>query len=300
MATQFKYDLDSLEWDSAHRHNKEGVYCYCGLDYNDGDPMLQCASCSQLFHWDCVSCLKSKPLRGDSFFRFKCSVCNGGTEEYERDTLSWVQVVYLVLYHLILTEPDKKYFRWRENICATISDNWQNLMPGKAKTATWQNTVAGCLSTHHGLFKSGFDDTQQTGNWTLHAAVEPSQTHFKAAVKSREPRSGKVKAETKKPRKKADASVGSAAEKDILEVLNDSNGSKKSARPRVSFSDDESDNEAKSSKRKAKRRRAELKNLEDDADLLQSFEFFSQLEKKRLGGQTDKPEDLDSDNDDSA
>ncbi|KAJ2384376.1 hypothetical protein GGI05_005028, partial [Coemansia sp. RSA 2603] len=112
--------------------------------------------------------------------------------------------------------------------------------------------------------------------------------------------SGKVKAETKKPRKKADASVGSAAEKDILEVLNDSNGSKKSARPRVSFSDDESDNEAKSSKRKAKRRRAELKNLEDDADLLQSFEFFSQLEKKRLGGQTDKPEDLDSDNDDSA
>ncbi|KAJ2317876.1 hypothetical protein IWW51_005255, partial [Coemansia sp. RSA 2702] len=74
VAKKFKYDLDALEWDDQHRRNKEGVYCYCGLDYNDGDPMLHCEGCQQLFHWadgsvDCVSCLKAKPLRGDIFYR---------------------------------------------------------------------------------------------------------------------------------------------------------------------------------------------------------------------------------------
>ncbi|KAJ2363171.1 hypothetical protein H4S01_004433, partial [Coemansia sp. RSA 2610] len=258
---KFKYDLDALEWDDQHRRNKEGVYCYCGLDYNDGDPMLHCEGCQQLFHWDCVSCLKAKPLRGDIFYRFKCSVCTAGGEEYERDMLSWVQVIYLALYHLSTGDPGKKYFRWRENICATINDNWSSLYPGKSKTATWQNTVAGCLSTHSALFKSGFEDTQQSGNWTLHEVVAPTRERFK----------GPTKAAKRTRRKEA-----TGAEQEILAVLNEGKA-KRGARHRVSFSDDE-DEERRA---RGKRRRQNMKALENDSELLQSVELFTQLERQR-------------------
>ncbi|KAJ2689444.1 hypothetical protein IWW39_001469 [Coemansia spiralis] len=298
MATKFKYNLESLEWDSDHRRNKEAAYCYCGLDYNDGDCMLRCSGCQQLFHWDCVGCLKSKPLYGDSFYRFSCSVCNGGgSEEYKRDTLSWVQVIYVVLYHLIKTEPEKPYFRWRENICATINDNWEGLMPGKAKTATWHNTVAGCLSTHNSMFRSGFDDTQQPGNWTLKEVVEPALAHFKAPTKSRDASSSSKPArrdkaaDAKKLKRKsvsrpAIVEAGSEAEKEILEALGEAQiGSKRSARHRVSFSDDEDSDDSHSRRRgaKAKRRRPDPRILDDDADLLSSLQLYQSLEKQNLG-----------------
>ncbi|KAJ1938419.1 hypothetical protein GGF37_004817, partial [Kickxella alabastrina] len=282
--------LEALEWDAKHMRNKEGVYCYCGLDYTDGDSMVKCQDCKQLFHWDCVPSIKLKPLKGDSFYKFQCSVCNSGNEIYERETISWVQAIHLVLYHLIKTEPEKKYFRWRENICATISENWESLMPGKAKTATWHNTVAGSLSTHHSRFKSGFDDTQQSGNWTLQEVTPPDSTPPKATGKAKESRAPRQRSDVKKPRKKTDLSAGSEAEKEILEVLNESRGSKRSTRHRVSFSDDESDSDV--GKRKARRRRVDPKILDNDIDLLQSFELFTKLEKERLGGssQVDKPE----------
>ncbi|KAJ2500977.1 hypothetical protein GGH96_002294 [Coemansia sp. RSA 1972] len=281
MAKKFKYDLDTLEWDSTHRRNKEGVYCYCGLDYNDGDSMLQCGSCAQKFHWDCVACLKSKPLRGDIFYQFKCSVCNNGENEvYERDALSWVQVIYLTLYHMSMAEPDKKYFRWRENICSTINDNWSGLFPDKAKTATWQNTVAGCLSTHSALFKSGFDDTQQTGNWALHEVAEPTRERFKGPTKARDASSKSAKRERPTKKKAADSAATTGAEKEILQVLNEGKA-KRTARHRVSFSDDE-DEEDMRRRARGKRRRQNMKALEDDSDLLQSVELFTKLEKQRL------------------
>ncbi|KAJ2126118.1 hypothetical protein IW147_000269 [Coemansia sp. RSA 720] len=262
MAKKFKYDLDALEWDSTHRRNKEGVYCYCGLDYNDGDSMLH------------------KPLRGDIFYQFKCSVCNNGEGEvYERDALSWVQVIYLTLYHMSMAEPDKKYFRWRENICSTINDNWSGLFPDKAKTATWQNTVAGCLSTHSALFKSGFDDTQQTGNWALHEVAEPTRDRFKGPTKSRDASSKSAKRERTNKKKAADSAVTTGAEKEILQVLNEGK-TKRTTRHRVSFSDDE-DEDDKRRRARGKRRRQNMKALEDDSDLLQSVELFTKLEKQR-------------------
>ncbi|KAJ1735142.1 hypothetical protein LPJ61_000705 [Coemansia biformis] len=284
MAKKFKYDLEALEWDGERRRNKEGLYCYCGMDYNDGDPMLRCEGCQQLFHWDCVSCLKAKPLLGDTFYRFQCGVCNGsggGDEAYERDVLSWVQVIYVVLYHLIQLEPEKSYFRWRENICATIGERWENLFPGKVKTATWHNTVAGCLSTHTSLFKSGFEETKQTGNWTLQRVVEPSKAHFKAPTRGREP--GKPARREKAKRKATDT------EREILDVLNEgkqAGGARRNARHRVSFSDDE-DDEDDARRGRTKRRRPELRSLRDDPELLQSLELFTKLERQRLdGGQT--------------
>ncbi|KAJ2671096.1 hypothetical protein GGI25_005618 [Coemansia spiralis] len=299
MAKRFKYDLDALEWDDEHKCNKEATYCYCGMDYNEDETMLRCAECKQLFHWDCVNCLKTKPLKGDSFYRFKCNVCSdSGEEEYERDTLSWVQVIYLTLYHLIKTQPDKKYFRWRENICATVGEHWEGLFPDKSKTATWQNTVAGCLSTHNVLFKSGFDDTQQTGNWTLHQAVEPSKVQFKGPTKARDMDKSAVKRErTRKNTEKTARPTENVtdAEKEILEVLNESKAAAKNrrgtVRHRVSFSDDEDEtggNGNASKRARSKRRQGATKALEMDTDLMQSFELYTRLEKQRLG-QQDSP-----------
>ncbi|KAJ1945345.1 hypothetical protein FBU59_002333 [Linderina macrospora] len=264
--------------------------------------MLQCSQCSQLFHWDCVSCLKTKPLFGDKFYTFTCSVCNSGKEEYERDTLSWVQVIYIVLYHLIHAEPEKKYFRWRENICATINDNWDALMPGKAKTATWHNTVAGCLSTHNLLFKSGFDDTQQPGNWTLQEVIAPSLAKFKGPTKKADPSGraprtynrGESKKASSRKRSHDDTVPNSEAEKEILEVLNEG-GKRSNARHRVSFSDDDSEDEHRRRKARAKRSRPTLKSLDADMDLLQSFELFTKMEKERTGGGGgDKSEEVES------
>ncbi|KAJ2613835.1 hypothetical protein H4S08_002002 [Coemansia sp. RSA 1365] len=283
MTNKFKYDLEALEWDDAHKRNKEGTYCYCAMDYGEGDSMLRCEGCEQLFHWDCVSCLKTKPLVGDPFYRFKCSVCNNGREEeYERETLSWVQVIYIVLYHLARKEPEKKYFRWRENICATINEHWEGLFPSKTKTATWHNTVAGCLSTHGALFKSGFDETQQTGNWTLHEIVEPSRERFKGPTKVRD--SAKpVKREKQRKRANDNIENASGAEKEILEILNegkDTNSKRQGARHRVSFSDDENEDEAP--RKRSKRRGLEARGLANDTELWRSFELFSKLERQRL------------------
>ncbi|KAJ2681233.1 hypothetical protein GGH99_005323, partial [Coemansia sp. RSA 1285] len=274
------------------------------MDYSEGDSMLRCGECQQLFHWDCVSCLKTKPLKGDCFYKFTCKICNGSEDEsYARDTVSWVQVIYLVLYHLINTEPDKKYFRWRENICATINEHWDGLFPGKAKTVTWHNTVAGCLSTHSALFKSGFEDTQQTGNWTLHQTVEPEDAPFRGPTKARGD-SDKSVAKRARSRKKDNSAATAAlmgnvsdADKEILEVLNESKAAgsrrRKAARQHVSFSDDEDDDEdeggdsskdASAGRRgRSKRRRVETKPVKVDDDLLQSFAIYTKMEKQRLG-----------------
>ncbi|KAJ2784214.1 hypothetical protein H4R18_001269 [Coemansia javaensis] len=287
MAKKFKYSLEALEWDEEHTRNKEAQYCYCGMDYNSGDAMLRCDECRQLFHWDCVSCLKGKPLLGDTFYRFRCA------EEYERDVLSWVQVIYIVLYHLIQQEPERSYFRWRENICATIGERWEYLFSGKAKTATWHNTVAGCLSTHTALFKSGFEDTRQTGNWTLQKVVEPAKAHFKAATRGGRDGAGGAAAgaaaaqgaakRERTKRKQTDT------EREILDALNEGGRGAGAARRgarhhRVSFSDDEDDQGGAPRRPRAKRRRPELRGLANDAELLQSLEVYTQLERQRLGG----------------
>ncbi|PVU99764.1 hypothetical protein BB560_005451 [Smittium megazygosporum] len=90
-----------------------------------------------------------------------------------------VQAVHLVMYHLKVSSPETKYFKWREHICSTFDQYWDYLIPEKIRTATWHNTVAGCISTHNALFKSGFEETGQTGFWTLRTLAKPSPSGFK-------------------------------------------------------------------------------------------------------------------------
>lgn len=90
-----------------------------------------------------------KPLLyGDTFGTFHCSVCNQGSETFERKGLSWIAIVHLVIYNLIKkaqvedskkAEKDRRdhyYFRWKEDVCAMIDDYWDYLMPEKTSKVT--------------------------------------------------------------------------------------------------------------------------------------------------------------------
>ncbi|KAF9977961.1 Cysteine-rich protein 2-binding protein [Actinomortierella ambigua] len=129
----FPYEPASLHWAPDKKSNAEGIYCYCGKNKRSDEPMLRCDTCQNLFHSGCVSCLSKPLLKGDEFFHFQCSVCRKGPELFERQALSWVILVHLVLYNLMDASPQQKYFRWKEEICKFIDDYWSYLLPEKER-----------------------------------------------------------------------------------------------------------------------------------------------------------------------
>ncbi|PVU90476.1 hypothetical protein BB559_004613 [Furculomyces boomerangus] len=140
------------------------------VDYD----LLKCSECGELVHYTTAG-KALKPLLGDCYYIFVCNKCSGtGDYKYERMKISWIQAIYLVIYHLMVSRPEQKFFRWKEHICTMFDEYWDDLMPGKQRTATWHNTIAGSISTHSYMFKSGFNETGQPGNWTLPAPIEPS------------------------------------------------------------------------------------------------------------------------------
>ncbi|KAG2220172.1 hypothetical protein INT45_013870, partial [Circinella minor] len=171
----FPYNLNDLTWiDNEHSRNKENIYCYCGGPFTEDKPMTHCDSCQQLFHAGCIKCLPKPLLFGDNFLTFRCSVCTQNGEEYHRNNMSWVAVVHLVIYNLMIRmdqcDKDKpndkkghKYFRWKDDICTFIDEYWDYLVPGKKRSVTWNNTIASVLSTHGTVFKSGYEIFHQSG-----------------------------------------------------------------------------------------------------------------------------------------
>ncbi|CAO3690343.1 unnamed protein product [Rhizopus stolonifer] len=159
--------------------------------------MIQCSTCQQYFHRDCITCLSKPLLFGDIFGTFKCSVCND-SESFDRKNLSWIVIVHLVIYNLIYSaqllnqqqkRADKKrehyYFQWKEDVCAFIDDYWDYLLPGKQRLATWNNTIASVLSTHGSIFLSGFEKFKQSAWWTLHKVEPPTGEKKKAASRAK-------------------------------------------------------------------------------------------------------------------
>ena len=100
-------------------------------------------------------------LKGDEFYQFTCTSCHlQGKSEYKRLSLSWIDVVYIILYHLSMTEPGKlgpdnrKYYHYKKDICSLLDRYW-NYFWCKPRTANWVNSVASCLSTNDHRFLSG-------------------------------------------------------------------------------------------------------------------------------------------------
>ncbi|KAJ3171845.1 Cysteine-rich protein 2-binding protein [Geranomyces variabilis] len=214
--------------------------------------MLRCSGpCQQLFHSACLKCLNGTLLHGDSFFAFTCSVCGGGKQTCERNSLSWIIITQLVIYNLLLRDPEKEYVRWREDICRFIELHWDYLKPGKPKSATWYNTVASVLSTAAGkTFRSGTEKYGQPGWWSL-IAMEPPQSNAKAkssaasrkqtapSVGSSTP-ANEIQAVVKRPRRAKDKKLKSYSSLPPAESDSDDSGWSPPRKRRSSISSTES------------------------------------------------------------
>ncbi|KAI8916725.1 hypothetical protein DFJ77DRAFT_351654 [Powellomyces hirtus] len=163
--------------------------CYCDKSPEDDElyrPMLQCASCKNWYHQSCITAMKywkpeCRPFLGDDFYYLRCRSCTRGKETLKRLTLTWVDVIHITLLNLSLTVPPRKlsadgkhkYYGWKSDICHFIDLNWKRFWL-KTRTATWENTVASCLSTQKrflaGMKQFGHDQ----GLWALEAIMLPS------------------------------------------------------------------------------------------------------------------------------
>ncbi|KAL0084232.1 hypothetical protein J3Q64DRAFT_1746593, partial [Phycomyces blakesleeanus] len=138
--------------------------------------MLQCETCQQFFHEDCIIGAPGPLLFGDRFLRFRCAVCTQGEEEYERQNMSWMTIVHLVIYNLMrrqgieatkIKDRDHKFFRWKEDVCAFIEDHWHYLAPDKQRKAYifYFEFCALIIFTRSfsNIFQSGFEKFHQSG-----------------------------------------------------------------------------------------------------------------------------------------
>ena len=191
----FSYKLADLVWNSTHTRNEQNQYCYCGGGYVDPLqasyariqaktttsvslpehvlPMLNCSSCNQLFHQECVGVIPATARMefGDDAYVFKCSVCRNGTEFFQRSgKLSWPVITKLAVYNLTLQNHHRgiAYFRNRRDICIYIESNAKAYLEGRELSATWHSTVSAQLTTNKDVFQSGLSQFQdKKGYWGL-------------------------------------------------------------------------------------------------------------------------------------
>ncbi|KAI8070464.1 hypothetical protein BC940DRAFT_296166 [Gongronella butleri] len=203
------YDLMSLTWNQGHTRNDQDIYCYCGKGYNPHKSMAQCQRCEQWYHCDCMACLKKRPLMfGDVFYDFVCSICAGGDEQFQHDTLTWIEAVQLVLFHLTRLKRLSKgkqqehfYFRYANEICELAESEWDRILAPKPQTSMWRNTIASTLSTHPKLFLSGAALSDYGKGWWALVSEEPLLRQKRKARAM--PSSGSEQKITKKLKRRA-------------------------------------------------------------------------------------------------
>ncbi|KAK9711442.1 transcription factor, contains a PHD finger motif [Basidiobolus ranarum] len=167
--------------------------CYCGdmtkLNEHNRLPSIKCSSCRRRCHLECIHYTQpfvDNLLLGDDFYFFKCHECNGGKELFQRLNLSWVDVVHIALFNLTHGEPTcniksyedgRLYFHVKQEVCRFVNEHWDRFW-NKIRSETWQNSVAGTLSTNstNGRFESGNQKYDKTGMWALSSPGKlPSQ-----------------------------------------------------------------------------------------------------------------------------
>ena len=164
------------------------VWCkYCNLplaSYNH----LQCQTCDGFVHFNCLMREKPNRLEGDILFDFTCKNCGGESgESLSRTKMTWLQAIHLALYNLSIRESGRQgFFRWKDDICLFLSQNWNLLFPEKPMTNNWRSTVAGTLSVYcTKLFKSGQALFNETGWWAL-IKVKPPPKSYGNDVKNKQ------------------------------------------------------------------------------------------------------------------
>ncbi|KAJ3127375.1 Set1/Ash2 histone methyltransferase complex subunit ASH2 [Nowakowskiella sp. JEL0407] len=174
---------ESQSGQSQEQNLVYGQTCYCGeLKESKGKPNLTCYNCGKTFHQVCIEYItkwKYETFVGDDFYLFICKKCSPDGEIVKRLSLSWNDVVHLTLYVLSSTNTPRnvskdgiKFYHVKKDICEFIDTHWKQFWI-KSRTATWQNSVAGCLSVGD-RFISGNDLFEEQGLWSLETLVLPS------------------------------------------------------------------------------------------------------------------------------
>ncbi len=166
--------------------NPMAIKCYC----SDTTPSpaltstvdLRCAACGGFFHQRCLknpALIRPRPLPGDWGYKFICANCSDKkTEEFSLIGKGWADIAHVTLYNLKLHaiergQPDRVFYRFKEEICNFIDQNWESLCFEKTRTITWNNTVGGSLSTHSHTFQNGADTMASAGWWGLRSYENP-------------------------------------------------------------------------------------------------------------------------------
>uniref|UniRef100_A0A182PI34 Zinc finger PHD-type domain-containing protein n=1 Tax=Anopheles epiroticus TaxID=199890 RepID=A0A182PI34_9DIPT len=175
-ATQLPYELATLCWDSNHRKNTAGAYCYCGEDGDWMREMIQCWRCEQWFHGRCVRSLQFPIFTADMHYLFICSICNHGHEFVRRLELSTVNLLHLVLFNLIMRNGCRLY-DFRLAILPYIEDNQRTLqLPESFIRLSWFDKcehVQQVLRNNPDRFVGGKELSLPAQLWTLRKAVAP-------------------------------------------------------------------------------------------------------------------------------
>lgn len=199
------YDLSSLTWDSTRRKNTQNCYCYCSKPRTRWSLMLNCVTCGQWFHIECLTHkLSAVPLLGDWCYNFTCAICSTDhTEHCELVQKNWTDIVRIAIWNLIQQERKKgslkRFFQYKDELCSFIDKNWAVLCPGKTRTKTWENTIGSSLSTKPYFFESGSEQIGAPGYWGLREEIDPS------LVKDSKVSTSAVKPKKKQSKKKRGA-----------------------------------------------------------------------------------------------
>ncbi|XP_035789116.1 polycomb protein Pcl-like isoform X2 [Anopheles albimanus] len=176
--SQLPYHFERLNWDSLHRVNTAGQYCYCGTYGLWTREMIMCRRCKQWFHSRCIRSLQFPVFLGDPFYFFLCSICNHGHEFVRRVEISWRDLLHLVLYNLIMRNR-KRFFSVEKAIAPYMEENLRTLqLPDNILRLTVHNRqkiIIKTLRSHKDSFKQlkKIEGNTVRRFWTLRYSLPP-------------------------------------------------------------------------------------------------------------------------------
>lgn len=180
---ELPYKFDNLVWDANHTRNDHDKYCYCGESGDWYRKMLQCNSCLQWFHQECLRTSTLPILFGDRFFDFCCALCgpvskatDSGEETLVRLDMSWVEALHIVLFHL--TVMNSKKFHDVEMAVIPFFRRKCKALQGPACLLKSSRVELGYINQlllgNKSRFKCGSEINKRSDFWSLRKVTPPA------------------------------------------------------------------------------------------------------------------------------
>ncbi|EEB05872.1 Ash2-trithorax family protein [Schizosaccharomyces japonicus yFS275] len=192
---------DGVVWNASHTLNNKHSYCYCGADRNLCVPDLQCSSCHNMFHLQCLTPPCTSMLGFSTNYRFLCKNCSeGGIEQLERGVSAWKAVTATAMANLVVnkfremrpTEPldyfsaknmqnfkaNTFFFQKKVDLIPYVEANWHLLCPDREKVQTWQATLGSCLVANKDTYRA--KDESQRNQISEYALANPNLFEFRS------------------------------------------------------------------------------------------------------------------------